>query len=80
MLHQLENSENKHQIQEKAAGKEVLCIQIEKIPQKIIKEKALLSLYGLSSETKKSFEETAGVKNCDLSIITHEMPPSNRRR
>ena len=73
MLHQLENSENIHQIQEQTPGKGSSVYTNRKGSAADYQGEGSITLYDFSPETKKSFEETAGVKNSNLSIVTHEM-------
>lgn len=73
ILHQLENSENIHQIQERAAGKGSTVFTNRENSAKDSEGKGSVTLYDFSPETKKRFKDTAGVSNSDLSIVTHEM-------
>ncbi len=73
MLHQLENSENIHQIQERGAGKGSTVYTNRKNSAEDYQGEGSITLYDFSPESKKRFKETAGVKNSHLSIVTHEM-------
>uniref|UniRef100_UPI0025DB15AD RHS repeat-associated core domain-containing protein n=1 Tax=uncultured Chryseobacterium sp. TaxID=259322 RepID=UPI0025DB15AD len=73
ILHQLENSENIHQIQERAPGKGSTVFTNRENSAKDYQGEGSVTFYDFSPETKKRFKETAGVNNSDLSIVTHEM-------
>jgi len=73
MLHQLENSENIHQIQEGAAGKGSKVDTNKKGTAEDYQGEGSITFYDFSEESKKNFRKTAGVKNSNLSIVVHEI-------
>lgn len=73
ILHQLENSENVHQIQDGTAGRGSKVYKNRNGSAKDYEGDGSVTYYDFSQESKKSFEERTGIKNSDLSIVTHEM-------
>ncbi len=73
ILYQLENSENVHQIQDAKAGSGSKVYRNRTGSAKDYPGDGSITYFDFSQESKESFEKISGIKNSDLSTVTHEM-------